>query len=48
MIGVLGRTDLLVISRPYLKDGTYVRGRAVKSSSGCQPVSSVEPNVSDC
>ena len=46
--GVLGRTDLLVISRPYLKDGTYVRGRTVKSSSGCHPVSSVEHNVSDC
>ena len=36
MIGGLGRTDLLVISRTYLKDGAYVRGRTVKSSSGCQ------------
>ena len=35
MIGVLGCTDLLVISRPYLKDGTYVRGRTVKGSSDC-------------
>ena len=45
MIGVFGRTDLLVISRPYLKDGTYVRGRTVKSQVA---VNSVEHNVSDC